>query len=85
MTGTWHRRAFFLVAAVAIGIALLMLLIPHDHVDHSEWLAFLPIFFAGLISPLSLLSPLVCAYEGRIPAAPVLAPSFQRPPPFLHA
>jgi hypothetical protein len=85
MIGRHHRRAFFLVAAIAIAIALLMLLVPHGRVDHSEWLAFLPIFFAGLISPLSLLSPLTCAYQGRVPAVPVLAPSFQRPPPFLLA
>lgn len=81
-----HRRALFLIAAIAIGIALLLLLVPHAHgVDNGAWLAVLPIFFVGVISPLSLLSPLAVLRPSRTPESPVLPASFQRPPPCLLA
>lgn len=77
-----QRRGWFLVAAIAIGIALVLLLVPHSHSGNADWLAILPILFVGLISPLSLLSPMAYMYLGRGPDAPVLPASFQRPPPF---
>jgi len=81
----WQRRMWLLIAFMAIGIALLCLLIPHGHSDGADWLAILPLLCAGLISPLSLLAPLAFEYEGRTPDAPALPTLFQRPPPFLLA
>jgi hypothetical protein len=81
-----QRRGWVLIAAIAIGIALVFLLVPHTHSQGAaDWLAILPIFFVGVISPLSLLSPLANMYIGRAPDAPVLPSSFQRPPPFQLA
>jgi hypothetical protein len=80
-----QRRAWVLIAAIAIGIALLCLLIPHDHSSSVDWLAILPLLFAGIISPLSLLAPLADEYVGLAPAAPALPSRFQRPPPFRLA
>lgn len=47
------------------------------------WMAMLPVFFVGLISPLSLLAALPNQYRSQAPAAPLLPASFQRPPPHL--
>ncbi|MFZ0747384.1 MAG: hypothetical protein WAM85_23475 [Terracidiphilus sp.] len=47
------------------------------------WMAILPVFFIGLVSPLSLLSAASIRRLGRTPAAPQLPASFQRPPPRL--
>jgi hypothetical protein len=81
-----HRRAWVLIAAIAIGIALVCVLIPHGHYgDGGDWLAILPLLFVGFISPLSLLSPLAYQYVGRVPDAPALPALFQRPPPFQIA
>ena len=80
------RRGWILIAAIAIGSALVLLLLPHAHsADAGAWLAILPILFAGVISPLSLLSPLAYFYAGRTPETPALTVSFQRPPPFRLA
>jgi hypothetical protein len=78
-----HRRGFLLIAAIAIGIALVLLLAPQGHSGHGpDWLAILPALFVGVISPLSLLPAMAYVYVGRAPDAPALAASFQRPPPF---
>jgi hypothetical protein len=83
VNGIQLRRVWALVAVVAIFAALVLLLVPHGHsADRGEWLAILPLLFAGLISPLSLLSPLAYFYMGRTQDAPALPASFQRPPPF---
>lgn len=77
-----QRRGVLLIAAIAIGFALVLILVPHHHSDNSaDWVAILPLLFVGVISPLSLFAPLAHAYAGRVPQAPVLVPSFQRPPP----
>jgi hypothetical protein len=78
-----QRRAWLGVAAIAIGAALLLLLVLPAHSDHgAAWLAMLPaLCFVGVISPLSLLSPLAYIYAGRVPDAPCRPSSFQRPPP----
>jgi hypothetical protein len=85
MTQGWNRRGWALVAAIAILAALALLLVPHGNSgDAGAWLALLPILlFVGVISPLSLLSPMAYIYLGRTPDAPVLPASFQRPPPIL--
>lgn len=81
-----HRRIWLLVAAIAIGVALVFLLISPTHSQGAAaWLAILPVFFVGVISPLSLLSPMAYMYLGRTPEAPVLPTSFQRPPPLRLA
>jgi len=77
-----HWRGWGLVAVIAIMAALAVMLVPQSHAgDAGEWLAILPLQFVGVISPLSLLSPLAYVYLGRLPDAPVLPVSFQRPPP----
>jgi hypothetical protein len=81
-----HRRTWLLIAAIAIGVALVLMLVPHAHgVDNGAWLAILPLLFVGIISPLTLLSPLAFEYAGRTLDAPALPASFQRPPPFRLA
>lgn len=82
MIETRQRRGWILVAALAIGFALLLLLVPHGTSGNAaDFVAILPLLFVGIISPLSLLAPLAFGYAGRVPQAPVLVPSFQRPPP----
>jgi len=80
-----HRRGWILIAVIAIGIALLCMLIPHGHSGSADWIAILPLLFAGVISPLSLFAPLAGEYVGRTPNAPALPALFQRPPPFTLA
>jgi hypothetical protein len=81
-----HRRGWATIAVIAIVAALVLLLIPHSHSgDSGAWLAILPILFFGVISPLSLLSPLAYFYMGRTPAATVFPVRFQRPPPIRIA
>jgi hypothetical protein len=80
-----QRRGWVLIAAIAIGIALVCLLIPHGHTGGADWLAILPLVFIGVISPLGLLAPLAFEYVGRTPDAPALPVLFQRPPPFRLA
>ncbi len=81
-----QRRGWVLIAAIAIGIALVCLLIPHGHSENgADWLAILPLVFVGVISPLSLLASLTPEYIGRTPDAPALPAIFQRPPPFRLA
>jgi hypothetical protein len=77
-----RRRGWILIAGIAIGFALLMLLLPHGHSGGAaDFVAILPLLFVGIISPLSLLAPLAYAYAGRVPEAPLMAAAFQRPPP----
>jgi hypothetical protein len=86
MTAIQQRRGWFMIAVLAIGIALLLLLGLHaQSADHAGLAAILPRLFVGVISPLSLLAPLACVYLGRTPDAPTLPVSFQRPPPFRLA
>jgi len=81
-----QRRGWVLIAAIAIGVALLLLLALNAHSgDTCALVAILPLLLVGMISPLSLLSPMAFAYVGRVPDAPALPSSFQRPPPFSLA
>ena len=48
-----------------------------------SWLAILPVFFIGLITPLALQSAPSTPSLGCGPAEPLLPVSFQRPPPCL--
>lgn len=47
------------------------------------WMAILPVWFIGLVSPLCLLSAASIRRFGRTPSAPLLPASFERPPPRL--
>jgi hypothetical protein len=86
MTEYRQRRIWLPIAAIAIGFALVLMLAPSGHSsDASHWVAILPLLFVGMISPLSLLSPLAYAYVGRAPEAPALPLRFQRPPPSNRA
>jgi hypothetical protein len=77
-----QRRGFLLIAVIAIGVALVCLMIPQSHAGNSaDWLAILPLLFVGIISPLSLIPRRAFAYVGRTPDAPSLPSRFQRPPP----
>jgi hypothetical protein len=81
-----QRRGWVLVAAIAIGVALTLLLALNAHSGDAGGLAaILPLLLVGVISPLSLLAPLVFVYAGRVPDRPTLPASFQRPPPFTLA
>jgi len=65
-------RGWIRIAAIAIGVALVLLLALHAYSGDSGGLvAILPLLFVGLISPLSLLSPLArCSAAARaFPAA----------------
>lgn len=81
-----QRSIWFLIAIIAIGVALLLMLVPHGHnTDSSALLAILPILFVGLVSPLSLFPALEGEYSSPTPESPTLPASFQRPPPFTLA
>lgn len=47
------------------------------------WMAMLPVFFIGLVSPLTLVSAASLCDICRAPASPSLPAAFQRPPPSL--
>jgi hypothetical protein len=81
-----QRRGWILIAAIAIGFALLCLLVPHGQPGSAaDYAAILPLLLVGVISPLSLFASLAFAYAGRAPQAPLMAASFQRPPPFRRS
>jgi hypothetical protein len=77
-----EQRVWFWFAAVVLMAAVVLLLVPHAVSGHGgDWLAILPIFFVGLISPLPLLIPVEHRKFGYAPDAPQLPATFQRPPP----
>jgi RsiW-degrading membrane proteinase PrsW (M82 family) len=81
-----QRRGFLLIALIAIGVALVLLMAPQANgPGHAPFLAIIPLLFLGIISLLSLLSPLLFLYTGRTPDSPTLPAVFQRPPPFRLA
>lgn len=49
------------------------------------WMTMLPVLFVGVVSPLNQLSQGSVLCLGSVPAAPLLPPSFQRPPPLQIA
>jgi len=86
MIGFKQNRALMLVAIIAIGIALVLLMTPSSHSGgDGAWIPLIPLLLVGMISPLGLLSPLAFRYVGRTPEPPPLAALFQRPPPFRLA
>jgi hypothetical protein len=79
------KRVWFWIAVAAIAIAVIALLLPHigNTANHHACLALLPVFFVGLVAPLGVRPLLALLVIEHAPEAPTLAPSFQRPPPFL--
>ena len=79
------KRFWFWIAVAAVAIAIIALLVPHagNSADQQALLALLPVFFVGLLTPLGTKRLLAVLTIGHAPEAPALAPSFQRPPPFL--
>lgn len=77
------KRIWFWIAVAAVALAMVVLLLPHHGgaVDHLAWLAVLPVFFVGLVAPLTVGPLLAVLTVGHAPEEPALAPSFQRPPP----
>ena len=76
-----QKRGFLLIALLAIGIALVLLLALHGSSGSPDLAAILPLLFVGVISPLCFFAPLANNYVGRVPQAPALAVAYQRPPP----
>jgi hypothetical protein len=84
MTETQQRRAWLLVAAIAIVTVLLLLLVPQAHSASSvQWLAVLPVFFIGLLFSLDTPSKIGDLSTSYPPEAPSLRSYFERPPPNL--
>lgn len=78
-----RQRAWFWIAAAVLLAAIALLLVPHADSGHAgDLLVFLPVFFAGLISPLILLGPVAPLKLGYVPDVPLPPSTFQRPPPF---
>jgi hypothetical protein len=83
MTEIRQRRVAFLIAAIAIVAVLLLLLAPQAHSgDSAAWLIILPVFFIGLLLPLSLLWRAADLNSGLAFESAFQRTSFQRPPPF---
>ena len=79
------RRVWLLIAVIAIGVALLLTLIPHVHSgSFPGLLAMLPVLFIGIVFSLDQSSLLIDFCSDLTPAAPSLPNAFQRPPPY-HA
>ncbi len=86
MMGNRHKRAWLLMASIAIVAALVLMLMPHGHADSgTAWLSILPVLFVGLVSPLSVTPVPACFDSARAFDPPTLQPSFQRPPPLSIA
>jgi hypothetical protein len=80
------RRAAFLIAAIAICIALLLLLLPHGQAGAATaFLVILPIVFIGVLLFTGWLSRMQFLRLSLAVDEPALPTSFQRPPPYLLA
>ena len=52
-----------------------------SHQDSGAWMVFLPVFFIGLLTPLSLVAPKALLSGGHSLSSSFLPLLFQRPPP----
>jgi len=76
----------FWIAAIAIGIALLLLILQHAQPGAAAvYLVILPIVFIGVLPSSCVMSRIDYMRLGYAPDEPALPASFQRPPPYLHA
>ncbi|HEY3705240.1 MAG TPA: hypothetical protein VGL22_09285 [Terracidiphilus sp.] len=83
---TRHTRVWLMIASIAIVAALLLMLVPHGVPGHAaDWLAILPVLFAGVLALPGPRKALASCDGADLPHAPVLPQLFQRPPPFLFA
>jgi hypothetical protein len=79
-----RQRVWFWLAAIAFVAAIALLLAPQvDSAHGGDWLAILPIYFAGIVSPLVSLVLVSRVCVEFVPDDPSLPSAFQRPPPFL--
>jgi predicted cobalt transporter CbtA len=86
MSRDQNQRRLFWIAAIAIGIALILLIVPHTHPgDSVAFLVILPIVFIGVLPSPCVMSRVDYMRLGYAPDAPALTASFQRPPPCLRA
>jgi hypothetical protein len=86
MSRDQNRRRLFWIAAIAIGIALLLLILPHTHPgDGVAFLVILPIVFIGVLPSPCVMSRIDYMRFGYAPDEPALPSSFQRPPPYLRS
>ena len=80
-----NKRIFFLIAAIAVGLALLVLLVSHANPGHAPaYLIILPIVFIGLLPFTARMSRLEFARRALAPEEPAQPASFKRPPPLLR-
>jgi predicted cobalt transporter CbtA len=78
-----QQRMWFLIAVIAIAVALVFMLLPQAHSGNSSaWLAILPVLFIGVVAPHLLPAFLTRSDSRRALAVPDFEPSFQRPHPF---
>jgi hypothetical protein len=76
------QRRFLLIAAIAIGVALLLMLLPHSHVvSDVPFLFLLPIVFLGLLPSPCEFARIDSMRLEYTPEDHALPASFQRPPP----
>lgn len=59
--------------------------VQRDSQHSGFWLAMLPVFFVGLVTPLGLLPARSRFSLGRAPSASAYFSLFQRPPPFVRS
>jgi hypothetical protein len=82
-----NRQRWLLFAAIAIGIALLLLTLAQaGHTPSAaSFMLLLPILFIGLLPTPCRLVRIDCMRLGFAPGEPVRASLFQRPPPCPRA
>jgi hypothetical protein len=86
MSHSRNQRRFLLIAVIAVGVALLLMLLPHSHTGISApFLFLLPIFFIGVLPSPCVLSRIDYMRLGYTPDDLALPISFQRPPPYRLA
>ena len=82
MSQSRNQRRFLIIAAIAIGVALLLMLLPHTHAGiNAPFLFLLAILFIGVLPSPCVLSRIDYMRLGYTPNGPALPTSFQRPPP----
>ena len=82
MSQSSRQRRFLLIAVIAIGIALLLMLLPQTHAGiDTPFLFLLPILFIGLLPSPCVLARIDYMRLGYTADDPALPASLQRPPP----
>jgi hypothetical protein len=78
------RRRYLLIAAIAIGIVLLLFLTisQSDIAGHAASLILLPVFFIGVLPSPCVMARIEYMRLGFAPRDPARKALFQRPPPY---